>query len=114
MTEQEAFQAGFAARCADEGLSPLAVQERVKVAQVLLKQGFGFSSFLPSATTMGLAMTLPPLVAGSVGGYALAKAREEPVEDRDVKSEELAHEYRRLANMSREQLRLKRIRQGRV
>lgn len=112
MTEQEAFQVGFAARCADEGLPPEAVQARLQQACAMMKQAFGLGSFLPSPMTVGMAAIVPPLVAGSVGGYALAKAREEPVDDEDVKNQELSREYRRLASMAREQLRLKKIRQG--
>jgi len=113
LTSREAFKVGFMLRCADEGLSPEEAQLRIeKAASALSKPVWGgvgdfLSGGLRGLTTLG---TFLPIAGGALGGYLLAKGKEEPVDEEDVKRQELINEYKRLTRAARQQARLKLLR----
>jgi hypothetical protein len=95
MTNEEAYKFGFLLRCAEEGLSPDQINERVKQA-ALQKSAYPGENFVKSLLSLGkLGLFAGPPVAGVVGGYALAKSRNDEIDPAEAKKRELIAEYRR-------------------
>ena len=119
LSPREAFIIGFSLRCADEGLSPAQVQQRlVKTASLLGKTardddgdlgavlptgamgrvisdvyGGTAKTFLPKALQgLGEAAVTIPSALGATGGYVAHKATEPLREEEDIKKEELIAE----------------------
>lgn len=96
LTPREAFKVGFLARCAEEGLSPAQIQDRVKLARdkfagVLDSLGHAAGSVF--STGAPLALIAPPAL-GAIAGYGLSRATD--IDDTDVdeiKNNELLDTY---------------------
>jgi hypothetical protein len=100
VTEKEAFRLGFLSRCAEEGLTGEALQERIKQA------ADGWAGAGTDALTAGALLTVGlPAAAGLVGGglmgTGLAKFTEPNISEDDVKAQELAQTYKVYADRLR-------------
>lgn len=108
LTAQDAFKAGYLARCVEDGLSPDEIAGSVKVASDLLEKQGLLDKLLGSALDVGKgvagtaahygipAAILAPPILGAAGGYGLAKLTD--IDDRDVadiKDREVIDEYHR-------------------
>lgn len=85
---RQSFKAGFLLRCAQEGLTHEETRQRVKEAAEKLA-----SDWLPSVggalqTAIGVPVALGAGL-GAVGGYGLAKMREEDIDPEEAKTQEL-------------------------
>jgi hypothetical protein len=133
LTEEQAFKVGFLKHCAEAGLTMEETKQRVKLAihqlhekQALLPLiaglGGGAAWLGDKALSLGSALTPPlisgltmagiaaPVLAGGLGGLALAKATgggKEIVDD--AKQDEIIGEYERLADEARRRTRLKQL-----
>ena len=107
MTDREAFKIGFLTKCAESGLTRAETEERIKQAHAMIKMGqwlgLEFLSGLPAAATKALMLAaIVPPVAGSVGGYMLAKSQNRPYsKEMARKDEELAEYYRAMDQLER-------------
>jgi hypothetical protein len=112
--EKDAFKLGFLARCAEEGLTGDALDARIKSAEVLVKTGW---DLIPSEGryAAGLAAGLP-IAAGVLGGgalgYGLAKMQEPPLDEDEIKANEIATTYRVLAQRAKARKKLRQYRPG--
>lgn len=113
MSPKEAFKVGFMLRCADEGLAPGDVEDRIqKAAGLMQKQGIFDNALghiggaLGTAGMMGLAA---PIALGGLGGYFLNKTREANVDEEDVRTRELISELRTLAHRAKTQQKAKQL-----
>jgi hypothetical protein len=118
MTEKEAYKIGFMLRCAEEGLTPVQTELRVKQASTMTKEsqegiGTGFIRGAAATASKGLMATLkslgmltivaPPII-GATGGYMLANAKNDTFDiDEAKKDEELAEYYRAMDMLGRSQ-----------
>ena len=110
LSPRDQFKVAFLEKCAEEGLTPDEILEKVKTAQSRVKHaedsifktlmGLGGSTLTGAGTALQnvglpLALMAPPVV-GALGGRALAKLQE-PTDDtvKDIQHEELMSEYRR-------------------
>lgn len=110
LSPRDQFKVAFLEKCAEEGLTPDEILEKVKTAQSRVKQAE--TDILKTLATLGSsaltgvgdaiqnigipAALMAPPIAGALGGRALAKLQE-PTDDnvKDIQHEELMHEYRR-------------------
>jgi hypothetical protein len=95
VTEKEAFRLGFLSRCAEEGLTGEALQERIKqsgLAADALNSGGALMFGVPAAAGM---------IAGGLAGTGLAKFTEPNISEEDVKAQELAQTYKVYADRLR-------------
>jgi len=115
MTEEEAFQFGFMARCVEEGLSPADTALRAeKLAGILDQLGSGaatagkYTALAPLALAAGVPAAAYGI--GSIGGHLAATATSGTPEEYidQAKHEELQDEYARRI----EQIRKLRIARG--
>lgn len=102
MTNVEAFQFGFLLKCAEDGLPPAQVVERIEKLAAL-------KDWIPSTKTLwdqgknlaqlGVVGAAAPALAGALGGgalgYGLARAQDEPLTAEEARKEELIAEYKR-------------------
>lgn len=111
-TEKDAFKLGFLARCAEEGLTGDALNERIKNAEAFVKTGW---DLIPTEGryAAGLAMGLP-IAAGVLGGgalgYGMAKMKEPPLDEDEIKAKEIATTYRVLAERAKARRKLRQYR----
>ena len=111
VTSKEAFRLGFLSRCAEEGLTGPALQERIKQAgfpigwAVPAVAGLGGLALLTgNPGTAGAMVGLPAAVGlgtGAALGYGAAKVTEPDISSDDIKAQELADTYRVYANKAR-------------
>lgn len=101
MTEIEQFKFGFLLRCADEGLSPPQIEERIKLASVI--GGIGGAMAAGAKGTAGLlgAGLAGSALLGAGGGYIAAKAQEQQVDPEEAKQQELIAAFRQHAEQAR-------------
>jgi len=102
MTPQESYRVGFLLRCAEEGLSEAQTAARVKQAAITDKSAlFGAGAAASGGKkVLGdiyrklqfLGLAGPPLL-GVLGGYTLAKARDDMFDIDEAKREEELSEY---------------------
>lgn len=115
LTPREAFKVGFMLKCADDGLSPAEVQDRVAAAvEILEKRGaLEFPQFLKDIQSWhdlgefqkkvpGYVLAGVPALAGVGLGYGLHKLQGEPIDADDVKKRELIEEYRRWTDRAKD------------
>jgi hypothetical protein len=106
MKNEEAYKIGFLLRCAEEGLAPDQITDRVKQASLnkrafpgekLLAGGLGAAGkVLGNAFSLAkLGLIAGPPIAGAAGGMALAKARQDDFDPEEAKKRELIAEYQR-------------------
>ncbi len=103
LTKQQNFRLGFLLRCAEEGLAPAEIRERVKLAKAS-----GWSSLGDAIKAYGL---FPfQLAAGGIAtaglggagiGYGLAKMQDEQVDPEEAKQQELIAAYKMQAERAR-------------
>lgn len=118
--EKQAFKLGFAAYCADQGLSPEDARAFVKSAEPFTLAGLGTAALAGGAYLGGKAMDLGgqlannivpltknltlmgvgiPAAVGLAGGgalgYGAAKLNEPDITPEDIKAQELAETYKR-------------------
>ena len=120
MTNKEAFKIGFLMKCAEEGLTPSQVEERITQKVEMIKKaenvamvkkadpdsrglvGTGYDAL---KTILGKAWPLAvaaPWVVGGVGGYALSKAQDDIYSVEEAKKrEEIAEYYRAIDQLNR-------------
>ena len=108
LTPLEAFRVGFLYKCADDGLTPDQIRQRVEVAASLVEKHAGLLGDLGSAAsqlgTWGTAGAIAaPIGVGAVGGYMAHKLQEDDLDEDDVKQQELIDEMRRWARRAHEQ-----------
>ena len=120
MTDKEAFKIGFLMKCAEEGLTPSQVEERITHRVEMIKKaesvamvkkadsnspGLVGTGWDVLKTMLGHAWPLAvaaPWVAGGVGGYALSKAQDDVYDvDEAKKREEIAEYYRAIDQLNR-------------
>lgn len=108
MTNEEAYKIGFLLRCAEEGLQPDQINQRIKqaalqkTAQGKLLSWLGGGANKVLGGLLGAIMSTgkygliagPPL-AGAAGGYMLAKGRDDDFDPEEAKKRELIEEYHR-------------------
>lgn len=123
LTPREAFKIGFMLRCAEEGLDPAQVQDRIqKAAAVLLEKQALLGGLISSDDVrsglgglanlgIGAAMTVP-IGIGLLGGYLANRAREADVDEEDVRNRELIDELRHWTRRARERAKVKRLMHG--
>jgi len=124
LTPREAFKIGFMMRCAEDGLGPAEVQDRIqKIAAALEKQavleplsGKTVSSSLGgldglARLGLGTAVTVP-IGLGLLGGYLLNRAREAEVDEEDVRTRELIDELKHWSRRARERQKAKMLRRA--
>jgi len=89
LTARQAFQFGFLLKCAEDGLSPAQIEERLDAA--LEKQAFGET--IGKAVDLAAGMGGLGLAAGGLGGaglgYMLGSATEPTVDADEIKKREL-------------------------
>jgi pyruvoyl-dependent arginine decarboxylase (PvlArgDC) len=115
LNDREAFKLGFLLRCAEAGASP---NETIRQADELLKRASlgetvkSVAGPLASAVTnMGLLTAVGvPVGLGVAGGYAAHKVTDTPVDENDIKQNEIADEYHRLARVARLNAKLRSLR----
>lgn len=123
LSDRQSFKFGFYRRCAEEGLSEAETQARLeKVAELAasLEKGADLGQMLDPlwwgerfvATPMAVALG-GGAVAGGLGGYALAKAREGTLDPEDVQNRELIAAYNAYGDQIRMRNKLRQQRQGR-
>jgi hypothetical protein len=106
-TAKEAFRLGFLTRCAEEGLTAAALNERLeKVAGVVgdIGRAAGGLVGLPIAGS---------LLAGGALGYGAAKLTAPKLDEDEMKSQELIHTYKVLADRARAKRKLRSYRPSR-
>jgi hypothetical protein len=124
LTPEQAFKVGFLVRCADEGLTPEEIAERVKAASAMEKLSFIFPLMTGAATAAGsfigglpgkalqfagalapaagVAAVGAPVLAGAGLGYLGAKATASDSDDLEqAKQDEIEGEYYRLSQEAR-------------
>jgi hypothetical protein len=116
MSEKEAFRLGFLTRCAEEGLTGPALQERMKIAAekkaiaeylipgALALGGLGLARGIAGPELTGTMIGLPAaagLAGGAALGYGAAKVTEPDISADDIKAQELADTYRVYAAKAR-------------
>jgi hypothetical protein len=101
VTEKEAFKLGFLQRCAEEQLTGLALESRIKAAATFVKSA---SLQLPTLSDSGKALfnvAYAPLMLATVGGglagHLAGKMTEPDVDEDDLKARELAAAYKAYA-----------------
>lgn len=109
MTPQESFKFGFLLRCAQEGLTPAQVCDRMaKFAQQRKLAFLGETTLNNAATSAKNVLTSLPGLAlrgalgavaagglgGVAGGYALSSAMDDAVDPNEARDEELIAAYR--------------------
>ena len=113
MLPSQMFKVGFLLRCADEGLSEEAIEERVQMALQFVghieKQGlWGLGKGIKGVSDFAKGLVLWSLVgggvAGGMGGYAAGALTDEPAEPEEVKKQELIAAYQQHADRVRRQL----------
>lgn len=136
LTPQDAFKLGFAARCAEEGLTGVELEARLdKVAEFNKRAAFGYkstpteiklpvpgiSSIAGGAGDIGAAylaaLTVPfgaSILGGSALGYGAGKMTEPRVDEDELRARELADTYKLYAEKAkqRKKLRQYRLRDG--
>ena len=126
MTRADCFKFGFLLRCAEEGLEPEQIRERVKTAQAPgatvataatapVTKSLGMASKallgLPLFVLLGGAATAA--LGGGAGGYALAKMQNKNVDPDEVKRQELMHAYKIQADRAQRRAKQLKYRQPR-
>lgn len=111
VTAKEAFRLGFLTRCAEEGLTGPALQERIKQASIPIGYVVPGLGILAGAALLtgqpgaaGVMMGIPAaagLAGGAALGYGAAKATEPDISAEDIKAQELADTYKVYANKAR-------------
>lgn len=104
--DKEAFRLGFLTRCAEEGLTGEKLEARLAAAATVTKQ---------SSAAAGLGLLLGvPIAAGLAGGgaigYGLAKAHEPPLDEDEIKAQEIANTYRVFAERAKARRKLREYR----
>jgi hypothetical protein len=96
MSPVDSFKVGFAMRCAEEGLEPLEVQNRLANASELIKRAEGgLSSVLGTGLPLtAIAAAAAPVALGAGLGFAAHHATESDVDADDVRKKELINELR--------------------
>lgn len=130
ITEQDAFKLGFMARCAEEKLVGPELDARLDKVAEFNKAANGVVTMSPIDVTKALgsgvqnlgaayyaALGLPfaaSILGGSAIGYGAGKLVEPPVNDDEIKSQELAATYKLYADKAkqRKKLRQYRLRDG--
>jgi hypothetical protein len=117
MTNPEAYKVGFLARCAEEGLDMPRIEQRIKTAAMIKRAVWGgdvpgkfvgagtdiFKKLLDSGKLF--AMATPPM-AGTFGGYLMARANENEDSVAEAqRQEELAAYYQAIEQLARNQRR---------
>ena len=104
MTPAEAFKIGFLRQCARDGCSGEQLQQRIKTANAIVKEGNSVvSDLLKSLVSTGkLALIAGPPVAGALGGYALGRANNDDFDPEEAKKREELAEYYRATDMLRQ------------
>ena len=106
MTPAEAFKIGFLRECARDGCSPEQVQARVKTADAMIKAGSitgTLGDMLKQIFTAGkYTAAVGPPVAGALGGWALARAKNDDFDPEEAKRREELAEYYRATDMLRQ------------
>lgn len=95
MTPQEAFKFGFLLRCAEEGLSPDEIADRVQFG--LAKQaelGKIVGGIASGVTNLGLLGLAGSAGIGAGGGYMAAKLTEPDADPAEAKQQEMITAYR--------------------
>ena len=112
MTTKQAFCIGFLARCAEQGLTPRGVANKIQKAASLLSKKGGITDALSNVLRLGTALGIAvPVGIGGGAGYLLGKMQESPVDKESFQKKELLREYQRLARVAKQQTKLKRLRQ---
>ena len=108
LTAKEQFRLGFLLRCAEEGLAPGEVKERVKLAfpKIPVKEtvnaGKGLAGLMVKFPLLLGGLTLAGSAVGGAGlGYGAAKLNEENINPDEAKRQELIAAYRRHAERAR-------------
>jgi len=99
-TDKEAFRLGFLARCAEEGLTGEKLAARIKQAGDLTNS-IGYLLGVPVATG---------LLGGGAIGYGLAKMHEPPLDEDEIKAQEIADTYRVFAQRAKARRKLRQYR----
>jgi hypothetical protein len=106
LSSKEQFRMGFLLRCAEEGIGADEIKGRVKMAFInpakipgaalnALKLWAGIPLRIGALGLGGAAL------AGSAGGYGLAKATEEEIDPAEAKRQELIATYQQQADKAR-------------
>ena len=99
-TDKEAFRLGFLARCAEEGLTGEKLAARIKQAGEVT-DSIGYMLGVPVAAG---------LLGGGAIGYGLAKAHEPPLDEDEIKAQEIANTYRVFAERAKARRKLRQYR----
>lgn len=105
MTQQEAFRYGFLLRCAEEGLDPAQISQRVKQANSML------GDLVNSVKNVGFwGLVAPPAIGAATGagiGWTAANAATPRVDPADIKLQELLSAHRLYAEQLRQRNRIR-------
>lgn len=114
LSSKEQFRFGFLLRCAEEGIGANEIRGRVKMAGPARDiAGTALNALKLWATiplhigTLGLGGAA---LAGSAGGYGLAKATEEEIDPEEAKRQELIATYQQQADKARRSMARQRYR----
>lgn len=136
LTDQDAFKLGFMARCAEEGLTGAALTARLEKVAKFNKSALDWTKYKPhewslpipgvSQVAKGLgdmgaaywaALGIPiggAILGGGAVGHAAGKMVEPPVDDDELRAQELAATYKLYADKAkhRKKMRQYRLRDG--
>lgn len=116
MTPQEAFKFGFLLRCAEEGLSPDEIADRIRLG--ITKQadiGKILGGVVSGGTNLAALGLAGSAALGAGGGYMAAKLTEPDADPAEAKTQELISAYRLYADeMARNAKRRRMYRDARV
>jgi hypothetical protein len=114
LSNEQIFKVGFLMKCAEQGLTIEETHTRIKVALAHIKQAFlgpigaAASALTPLAAAGAIGL---PILAGGTTGYLAAKATGADGKSMvdEAKKDEIAAEYKRLAEEAKRRTKIKQI-----